>query len=227
MRRRGGPPRPLGDGLAQGELIPIVPSSSFAALSCGEPIVRAIGLARIARTGELLVDPEFSAVQEGELLTFGSRVGRDGARRARGLVIDPRRAFRHETAERSMAQLARPPLQKHGPIADFLLSRAPLVFLRADAGFGGTRLLTELEAACLPGRSLLLATAGAEPLGALRCAFVRSIAMHGPPPEGALEDDERAALAQLLAGNGAEASARGQARRELGQAPGGVKCARA
>ena len=28
--------------------------------------------------------------------------------------------------------------------------------------------------------------------------------MHGPPPEGALEDDERAALAQLLAGNGAK-----------------------
>ena len=103
-----------------------------------------------------------------------------------------------------MAQLARPPLQKHGPIADLLLTRAPLVFLRADAGFGGTRLLTELEAACLPGRSLLLATAGAEPLGALRCAFVRSIAMHGPPPEGALEEDERAALAQVLAGNGAK-----------------------
>jgi hypothetical protein len=74
--------------------------------------------------------------------------------------------------------------------------------IRAEPGYGGTRLLAEVEAALRPRRSLTLCTAGAEPLGALRYAFARSIAAHGPAPEGALSPTQTQALDDLLAGDG-------------------------
>jgi hypothetical protein len=81
-------------------------------------------------------------------------------------------------------------------------ARAKLCVIRADAGFGGTRFLEEVEAALRPRRCLRLCTAGAEPLGALRYAFARSIAEHGQAPEGTLADHQAQALEDLLAGEG-------------------------
>jgi hypothetical protein len=81
-------------------------------------------------------------------------------------------------------------------------SRAKLCVIRAEPGHGGTRLLAEVEEAERPRRSLRLCTAGAEPLGSLRYAFARSIAVHGPAPDGALSETELQALEDLLAGEG-------------------------
>jgi hypothetical protein len=87
-------------------------------------------------------------------------------------------------------------------LGDVVASRAKLCVIRAEPGYGGTRLLYEVEAALLPRRSLSLCTAGAEPLGALRYAFARSISVHGPVAEGVLSETQIQALDELLAGDG-------------------------
>jgi hypothetical protein len=81
-------------------------------------------------------------------------------------------------------------------------SRAKLCVIRAEPGYGGTRLLYEIEATLHPRRTLTLCTAGAEPLGALRYAFARSIAAYGPVPEGVLSPPQVQALEDLLCGDG-------------------------
>ena len=87
-------------------------------------------------------------------------------------------------------------------LGDVVASRAKLCVIRAEPGYGGTRLLYEVEAALRPRRSITLSTAGAEPLGALRYALARSIAAHGPVPEGALSPTQLQSLEELLAGDG-------------------------
>jgi len=87
-------------------------------------------------------------------------------------------------------------------LGDVVGSRAKLCVIRAEPGYGGTRLLHEVATALLQRRSLCLCTAGAEPLGALRYAFARSIAEHGPAPEGCLTDTQVQALEDFLAGEG-------------------------
>jgi hypothetical protein len=59
-----------------------------------------------------------------------------------------------------------------------------------------------MAASLRPRRSLSLCTAGAEPLGALRYAFARSIAEDGPARKGALTDIQTQALDDFLAGEG-------------------------
>jgi hypothetical protein len=194
---------PWSIAIAQGDMLPFMEGGSLASASWGAPLVVAIALARIARPGEVLIDHDVSAVVSGEILTWGSRVGKDGAHRVRGLVIDARLVFRRDAAEKNIAQLSRPLLvARHAELSALLASHAPLGLIRADSGFGGTRLLDEIEAALSPGRSLRLCTAGAEPLGALRCAFARSLALHGKPAESALSEDARRGLERLLAGDG-------------------------
>ena len=81
-------------------------------------------------------------------------------------------------------------------------SRAKLCVIRAEPGHGGTRFLHEVAAALLPRRTLSLCTAGAEPLGALRYAFARSIDAYGPAPRESLTDVQIQALEDFLAGEG-------------------------
>src|SRR5262249_5461109 len=89
-------PAPLGVAIAQGDMVPLAEAGSHAVLSWGPPLVRAIALARLARRGEVLIEPEIPSVAAGEVLTLGSRAGKDGGRRVRALVIDTRQAFRRE-----------------------------------------------------------------------------------------------------------------------------------
>jgi hypothetical protein len=93
-------------------------------------------------------------------------------------------------------------LGQSAALVDVVASRAKLCVIRAEPGYGGTRLLYEIAAALRPRRCLTLCTAGAEPLGALRYAFARSLAAHGPVPEGALSAIQVQALEELLAGEG-------------------------
>jgi hypothetical protein len=96
----------------------------------------------------------------------------------------------------------RPALVGHHAVLEQLLaSRATLMFIRADAGCGGTRLLSEIESALSPARSLYLCSAGAEPLGALRRAFARSIATSGSAA-GSLPPAHARGLERLLEGDG-------------------------
>ena len=194
---------PWGVAIAQGDLAPMAEAGSLALPSWGLALVTAIGLARIARPGEVLIDPETPGVVAGEVLTSGSRAGKEGARRLRGLLIDTRQAFRRDAAEKNLAQLSRPGfVARHAALGELLASHAALGLIRAEPGLGGTRLLEEIESALSPGRSLHLSTAGAEPLGALRRSFARSIAAGGSPPDSALSGAHRRALDALLSGDG-------------------------
>ena len=87
-------------------------------------------------------------------------------------------------------------------LGDVVGSRAKLCVIRAEPGYGGTRLLHEVASALRPRRSLCLCTAGAEPLGALRYAFARSIDAYGPVPEGSLSETQVQALQDFLIGDG-------------------------
>jgi hypothetical protein len=192
-----------GVAIAQGPMTPMVEGGSLALPSWGLPLVTAIGLARIAHPGEILIDSETLGVVTGEVLTSGSRTGKEGSLRLRGLVVDPRQAFRRDAAEENLSHLARPVfVGQKATLGELLASPGVLGIVRADPGVGGTRLLEEIESALHPGRSLHLATAGAEPLGALRRAFARSIAASGAPPTGALSEAQDAALVRILAGDG-------------------------
>jgi hypothetical protein len=190
-------------GIAEGEMIPLGAASSHTRLGWGPPLVRAIALARAARPGEVLIDPDVGAVARGEVLTSGSRAGKDSSRPVEGLVVDPRHALRSEVEATVVTRLERPALVANGAaLRELLGSSAPLGVIRAAPGFGGSRMLAEIESALLPARSLYLAGAGAEPLGSLRRAFAQSIARQGDLSADALPNACRRALERLLAGDG-------------------------
>lgn len=79
----------FGIGISQGTMFPLADVSPFGALAFGTPLVIASGLARIARPGEVLLDPEMPAVAQGEVPTYGVSAGAVGKLRLRGLVLDP------------------------------------------------------------------------------------------------------------------------------------------
>lgn len=130
-------------------------------------------------------------------------MGKDAASGVRGLIVDPEQRLRSDSTE--IKALVRPSLVGHQAGLDRLLSSdASIGLVRADPGFGGTRMLVEIESASLPARCLYLSGAGAEPLGALRRSFARSIAMSGPEPLGSLPPVHRRGLERLLAGEGVD-----------------------
>jgi hypothetical protein len=190
-------------GLAEGEMSALAPAGPLAGLGWGPPLVTAIALARIAKPGELLVDPDLGAVVRGDIATTEERIGKDLARGVRGLVVDPRGSIGAHRGEGAITELARPELVgQHATLHALLEANAPLAVVRAAPGLGGTRLLTEIEASLSPARSLYLSTAGAEPLGALRRAFARSIAISGRVQT--LSAGRVRALERLLSGEGVD-----------------------
>jgi hypothetical protein len=189
-------------GISEGELLRLADVGPLSALGWGTPLVTAVALARIAHPGEVLIDPEVRAVVRGEVLTSGTRVGKDAAQGVRGLVIDPRHTLRTGAAKTIVTRLVRPSLVgQHAVLEQLFSADPPVALIRADPGCGGTRLLAEIEASLAPARSLYLSSAGAEPLGALRRAFARSVAMSGPA-DPSLPAAHRRGLERLLAGDG-------------------------
>jgi len=191
-------------GIAEGKMDPLAVTGTLARLGWGPPLVTAIALARIARPGELLIDPEVRGVVAGDVSTSGLRVSKD-ARGVRGLVVDARQPLAREPEERIIPGLVQPAfVGLHSALGELLSTHAPLGLIRGDPGYGGTRLLTEIETALSPARSLYLCTAGAEPLGALRRAFARSIALSGPVPPQSLSRTLGSGLDRLLSGDGVD-----------------------
>lgn len=79
----------FGIGISQGVMHAASELGSLASLGFGAPLARAWALAKVARPGEVLVDPEMPAAEHGEIPTCGMNAGRDGALRVRGLILDP------------------------------------------------------------------------------------------------------------------------------------------
>jgi hypothetical protein len=189
-------------GIAQGSMNAIAEAAAPEVLSWGPPLLHAVSLARIARPGEVLIDPKLVAARPGELLLLGMRVAIDGGRKVRGARLDTRAPWR-KLAARSVAFMREPELIGREEINEVVVPLGCIGVIRADAGAGGTRLLNEAIARMDPGRVLLVTPVGAsrEPLGAVRRALSRSAVLHGAP---ALAEHLRDALDRLLAGEGTD-----------------------
>ena len=74
-------------GIAEGAMERLAPAGR-ATLAWGEPLVRAVALARIADGGEVLLDEELARLHTGELRATTTRIGRDAGREVRGRRLD-------------------------------------------------------------------------------------------------------------------------------------------
>jgi hypothetical protein len=82
------PERAWCGGMAEGELEPLAPDGQRMQLAWGEALLAAASLARIARSGELLVDGDLRALRAGQLSLLGARAATDAGQRVRGWRID-------------------------------------------------------------------------------------------------------------------------------------------
>jgi hypothetical protein len=190
-------------GIAEGDLSPLGEASAASHPSWGAALVTALALAEAARPGEVLILRDMAAVRSGEVKTRGTRTKKDGAHKIKGLLVDSEQPLRRPLAEKNLLELSRPTLRgRQDELARLLSHRAPLSVIRARPGFGGTRLLEEIEVGLAPARSLFLAAAGAEPLGALRRAIGHGV-LTWAAATPRWSDAERHAMLRLLSGEGA------------------------
>jgi hypothetical protein len=193
-------------GISQGEVVPVVEFRGVVELGRGAALRRALGLARVARPGEVVVDAEMDAVQRGDLVTRGSRVDKGPGGRVRGVLLDRAQPWRTRL-ERAVEALVEPPLLGRDEALDAIRAApATLGIVRADPGLGGTRVLAALASIAASSRTLFVRPSGlgAEPLGALRRALCRSAALGGMPP---LPEPERRVFDAIVAGAGSEVQA--------------------
>jgi len=163
---------PWAVGVAEGTVEPLAADGSRGALAWGPPLLASTLLASAAAPGEIVFAETATAVRSGELLAAGTRVGREGDLKVRGIRLDPAQPWRRDAVEQ-IARMRVAPLVGAPPGAP--LGPGSLLVVRADPGTGGTRYLGEI-AASVP-RALFVSPSGStyEPLGALRRALARSI----------------------------------------------------
>jgi exonuclease VII small subunit len=82
------PARAWACGLAEGELEPLAPDGGRMHLAWGDALLRAASLARIARSGEVLIDGDVRALRAGQLSLVGARAATDSGQRVRGWKLD-------------------------------------------------------------------------------------------------------------------------------------------
>ena len=183
-------------GVAQGELTPVVEGAGKIALSVGPALGRATALSHLARSGEVVVDPELAAVKSGELSTSARRVGKKTG--LLGLCLELAHPLRSEQAA-SVARLAVP--ERVGAVGpeDLPLFAGALSVVEANPGNGGSRLLDELAALHHAPFLQIAPHPVGEPLGALRHALLRD-RLRGAAPN--LVAEQAAACESLLAGEG-------------------------
>jgi hypothetical protein len=159
----------------------------------GPALVMAWALARVARAGEVLFDPEMAAIRDDRLLVRGSRIGVLGEARVRGARLDLRHPWQPARGFPTLA-LVRAPYHGEDPVAP---PPGTLGLVSGRRGAGGTRWLEQLRAREPERRTLWLRPRLGEALGSLRRALSR--AQEAAPELG---DDLRCSLESVLAGEG-------------------------
>lgn len=185
------PAQGVGTGFAYGPLTEVLDGGPMLAVCSGPTVERAVSLARMARAGEVLVEPALVKASGGELLVRGGRVATIGSSKLRGLKLDlahPQRSLECE----SVARLA--PAPWCGPMPSLSSSAGQLSLIVAARGGGGSRFLAEHRNRHHPGALVLSRLAFGYPQAALSAVFD---AAH----EGAgLSPENEATLAALRGG---------------------------
>lgn len=190
-------------GVAQGKLRDLADRGSLAGLSWGTATVLAEQLARLARPGEVLIDPELPGARSGDLLITGKRAVelRPGVI-VRGLRLDVAVPYRRDALAKVGRLREAPPLIGRDVEASRLsLMPGFLGIIRARPGAGGSRMLREARKRIAPPRYLAISPAHLphEPLAALRTAFARSLSTDRMPT---LSSHQTEVLDAIIAGQG-------------------------
>jgi len=179
-------------GIAQGELGELAAKGPMS-FAWGPPLVMAWALARVARSGEVLVDPELEAVKDERLMVRGSRIGLLGGSRVRGARLDLRHPWQPERGFPTVA-LVRSAYLGRAPVAP---PPGTLGLVTGRRGSGGTRWLEELAAKERARRTLWLRPRLGESLGSLRRALARA-----KEAQAELDPALSASLESVLGGEG-------------------------
>jgi hypothetical protein len=198
----------LGAGIAQGNVRELIDRGSSSGLSWGTPIVVAEQLARLARPGEVLLDPELAGARSGDLLLSGKRATElRGGVIVRGLRLDVAVPYRRDALARVSRLREVPPLiGREAELAKISLMPGFLGVIRARPGAGGTRMLREARKKIGAPRTLEITMAHLprEPLAALRAAWGRAMVTEQLPY---LSSHQLEVFDAIVAGQGAGADA--------------------
>lgn len=191
------PHRNFSVGFAYGTLHEVVDGGPMLAACLGPAIDSAMALARMARAGDVLVEPGLVKASGGELLVHGARVATIGSTRVRGFKLDMEHPQRSLECE-SVARLVTQPFLAH--TRAFEARPGALCVLAAVRGGGGSRALAEQRTAQHPESLVFSANPTGVPLGALRSALVHSRMLAGDLPP--LSPGAQAAWHSLSQGTG-------------------------
>lgn len=120
-------------GVSEGVLEPLEAGGRRATLAWGEPLLRAVLLSRLARSGEVVLDEEMRSVAEGALGTLELREGHEGDATIRGALLDTNDPWRPVSPSRPP-----PPTEDAETYANQVreLTRQTLRSLKAIGGAG-------------------------------------------------------------------------------------------
>ena len=111
------PGRAWSSGMAEGELEQLAPDGARMQLAWGEALISAASLARVARSGEVLVDGDVRALRAGQLSLLGARAATDAGQRVRGWRLDPRAPLEARSGRRGGRHRRRDRPLHHPPAA--------------------------------------------------------------------------------------------------------------
>ncbi len=175
------PPRGFSIGFSYGPLKEVVDGGPMLAACLGPAVETAVALARMARVGEVLIEPSLVRASGAELLVQGARVATLGSTRIRGLKLDlahPQRSLECE----SVARLAQPGW--HGrALPELSVRERELSLLLAAPGAGGSRFLREHRERENPRALFFSRYASGQPLAALHHALRCDELAGGPQDE--------------------------------------------
>ena len=165
-------------GIAQGALTPLMERTGAVELSLGTALVNARALAAAAHPGEVLLDSRLPTSHALAVVTRGVRRVA-GTEPMEALEVDALSPWRTSAPHKSAGLHRAALVGRTEAMSVMVVEPGTLGTVRADSGWGGTRLLQECTAVAGRSPTLLVQPrgSGVEPMGALRAVWAREIAL--------------------------------------------------